>query len=100
MGNVDLEGAPAVSFATRVDVVYGVSPTGENADLLIILVPYVGNRNFYRGDEKSYPLYRLLRESEVRRGKDRVVLITHLWVWERYLRMEAERVQKEAGIQE
>jgi hypothetical protein len=88
-----------MSFATRVDVVYGVSPSGSNADLLIILAPYVGKQRFYRAEEKTYALYRLLRDSEVRKGRDRVVIITQLWVWNMYLRMEAERVQKEAGVQ-
>jgi hypothetical protein len=84
-------------FASRVDVVYGTAPTGDNSDLLIILAPYVRPGRFYFESEKNYPLYRLIRDSEIRKGRQHAVIITQLWMWNRYLRAEAELAQKEVG---
>ena len=83
-----------MSFVGHVDVIYGTAPDGLNADLLIILAPYVDGRRFYHLEDKTCPLIRLLRDSEVRMGEHHAVIITHLWMWARYLNQSAELAQK------
>ncbi len=85
------------NFAERVDVVWGTAPDGQNSDLLVLLCPHVGpGGRFFHEHEKCYPLSRLLNNSEVRRGKTRVVLITSPWAWQDYLRRMVERAERSA----
>lgn len=89
-----------MSFITRADVIYGKTEDGGNSDLLIVLMPYVKKGQFYLPEEKTYPLFRLLRDSEVRMGKTRAVLITQLWMWNRFIKAETERRIREEERQE
>jgi hypothetical protein len=83
-----------MGFAERVEAVWGSDRNGQNSDLLILMCPYLGEGKFYLDEEKCYPLSKLLRNSEVRRGRNRVVLLVPIWSWQEYLRRMVERAER------